>query len=158
MTTEAESKKVDEGGADAAEEEAPVPEELNFYMKPGPAYVIIEKEWVRFVLITGVIYLIHLVWMCYGVDVYSSYERHIPCTTGLTKDSASALYDTWILLCVVFHMLEWIRQTIFVTSALVGVNLIPVFYGMYIIVPYGLIVMFGGGIVAATSDADCKEK
>lgn len=157
MTTEAESKKVDEGGADG-EEEAPVPEELKFYMRPGPAYIIIEKEWVRFVLITAVIYLIHLVWMCYGVDVYSSYERHITCGDGLSKESASAVYDTWILLCVIFHMLEWIRQTIFVTSALVGVNLIPVFYGMYLIVPYGILVMLGGGIVAATSDADCKEK
>jgi hypothetical protein len=55
-------------------------------------------------------------------------------------------------------MLEWIRQTIFVTSALVGVNLIPVFYLMYAIVPYGLIVMLGGGIVAASSNSDCQEK
>lgn len=159
MTTEAEPKKVDEGAAEGAEEEEPlVPEELSYYMKPGAAYTIIEKEWVRFILMTAVIYIIHLVWMCYGVDVYSSYERHITCADGLTKESASAVYDTWILLCVIFHILEWIRQTIFVTSALVGVNLIPVFYGMYVIIPYGLLVMLGGGIVAAISDADCKEK
>lgn len=127
-------------------------------MKPNNAYVIIEKEWVRFVLLTAVIYSIHLIWMCYGVDVYSSYERHIVCENATTKETASALYDTWILLCVVFHMLEWIRQTIFVTSALVGVNLISVFYLMYAIIPYGLIVMLGGGIVGASSNSDCQDK
>lgn len=115
MTTEQDSKKVDDGaGEGAGEEEELVPEPLSYYMKPNNAYVIIEKEWVRFVLITGLIYLIHLVWMCYGVDVYSSYERHLTCgaatdETFTSKDAASSVYDTWILLCVIFHMLEWIR-------------------------------------------------
>lgn len=96
--------------------------------------------------------------MCYGVDVYASYERHISCATNDTNEKASAVYDTWILLCIIFHMVEWIRQTIFATSALVGVNLVGVFYGLYIMVPFGIIVMLGGGIVAASSDADCVEK
>ena len=93
--------------------------------------------------------------MCYGVDVYASYERHITCGTALTKNDASAVYDTWILLSIIFHMVEWIRQTIFATSALVGVNLVGVFYALYIMIPYGIIVMFGGGIAAVMSEADC---
>ena len=55
-------------------------------------------------------------------------------------------------------MLEWIRQTIFVTSALVGVNLIGVFYVLYIIIPFGIISMLGAGIAAAISNKDCQEK
>ena len=93
--------------------------------------------------------------MCYGVDVYASYERHITCTGATTLEDASAVYDTWILCCIIFHMIEWIRQTIFATSALVGVNLVGVFYGLYIIVPFGLIVMLGGMIAAFMSDSNC---
>ena len=52
---------------------------LSFYYKPANCYVIIEKEWVLFTLSTAVVYCIHLVWMCYGVDVYASYERHVVC-------------------------------------------------------------------------------
>jgi hypothetical protein len=120
--------------------------------------VIIEKEWVLFTLTTALVYCIHLFWMCYGVDVYASYERHNPCGGNVSNDDASSVYDMWILLCVIFHMVEWIRQTIFATSALVGVNLVGVYYCMAINIPFGIIVMLGGGIAAAASDADCKDK
>lgn len=155
MTTEAD-KKVDEAGEE--EEEQLEQQELGFYMKPGVAYTIVEKEWVRFCVMTAPIYCIHLFWMCYGVDAYSSYERHITCAGAETEEKASAVYDTWLLLCVVFHMLEWIRQTVFVTTALVGVNLIAVVYSGVVIIPFGIIAMLGGIIAGAASDADCKEK
>ena len=93
--------------------------------------------------------------MCYGVDVYSSYERHITCGDANTIDDASAVYDVFILLCIIFHMVEWIRQTIFATSALVGVNLVGVFYALFPNVIFGLIVMLVGAIAAFASDSDC---
>lgn len=155
MTTEAEpdSKKV---GEEAEEGEEQMP--LSWYYKPGNMYVIIEKEWVLFTLVTAFIYCIHLVWMCYGVDVYASYERHNICTGTTTKEEASGVYDTWILCCIIFHMVEWIRQTIYATSALVGVNLVGVYYALKIMAPFGIIVMLAGSISAFTSDSDCQEK
>ena len=54
-------------------------------------------------------------------------------------------------------MVEWIRQTIFATSALVGVNLVGVYYALFIIVPFGIVVMFAGAMVALTSDTTCQE-
>ena len=54
-------------------------------------------------------------------------------------------------------MVEWIRQTIFVTSALVGVNLVGVYYALYIMIPYGIIVMIGGAIAAFGSHEKCVE-
>lgn len=152
-TAEAEIKKSGEEEGDEHEVQ-----ELKYYLYPGNCYVIIEKEWVLFTGVTGLVYLIHLFWMCYGVDVYASYERHVKCGGNTTNEENSAVYDTWILLCVIFHMIEWIRQTIFATSALVGVNLVPVFYGLYVMIPFGIIVMLGGGIAAASSDSDCQEK
>ena len=73
MATEEASKKV---GEEEEEEQLPV-QEFMFYLKPENTYTIIEKEWVKFTLLTALIYCIHLFWMCYGVDAYSSYERHI---------------------------------------------------------------------------------
>lgn len=131
---------------------------MGFYLKPANTYVIIEKEWVLFTLLTGLVYCIHLVWMCYGVDVYASYERHQLCEGATSLEDASGVFDTWILLCIIFHMVEWIRQTIFATSALVGVNLVGVFYGLYVIVPFGVIVMLGGAISAFTAESDCQDK
>ena len=131
---------------------------MGYYLKPANTYVIIEKEWVLFTALTGLVYCIHLFWMCYGVDVYASYERHIPCEGATSNDDASAVYDVWILLCIIFHMVEWIRQTVFATSALVGVNLVTVFYGLYVMIPFGVIVMLGGSIAAFTSEGDCQDK
>ena len=129
---------------------------MKFYLMPSNTYVIIEKEWVLFTIVTAVVYLIHLFWMCYGVDVYASYERHIPCGSNNTLEDTSAVYDLWILLAVIFHLVEWIRQTIFATSALVGVNLVGVFYALYIMIPFGIIVMIAGAISAFTSDNTCQ--
>ena len=147
MTDEVE-KKPDEG-----EDEGP--QEFKYYLMPAQTYVIIEKEWVLFTLLTAVVYLLHLFWMCYGVDVYSSYERHITCGEANTYEDASAVYDVFILLCIIFHMVEWIRQTIFATSALVGVNLVGVFYGLFPNVIFGIIVMLVGAIAAFASDSKC---
>ena len=75
-------KKVD---AEDGGEEQEV-QEFKFYLMPANTYVIIEKEWVLFTLLTAVSYLIHLVWMCYGVDAYSSFERHLPCKDATTPE------------------------------------------------------------------------
>lgn len=138
-------KKGDENGGDQVASE---PEPLKVYLMPSKTYEIIEKEWVLFTILTALVYSIHLVWMCYGVDAYSSYERHILCGDSKNKEDASSVYDTWILLCIIFHMVEWIRQTIFATSALVGVNLVNVYYALFVMIPYGIIVMLGGAIAA----------
>lgn len=41
------------------------------------------------------------------------------------------------------------------TSALVGVNLVSVYYVMSLIVPYGFIILLGAGAVGFSAHADC---
>jgi hypothetical protein len=154
--SEVADKKV-AGEGDGEEEEAQV-QEFKYYLQPAITYIIIEKEWVLFTLVTALVYCIHLVWMCYGVDVYASYERHILCGDKGSPDDASSVYDLYIVLCVIFHMVEWIRQTIFATSALVGVDLVGVYYVMAINVPFGIVVTLAGAIAGVGSDSDCQEK
>lgn len=56
-------------------------------------------------------------------------------------DASSKVYDTAIALVAIFHMIEWLRQTVFLTSALVNVNLVPLFYALSVNIPFGFIVM-----------------
>lgn len=81
MVTETD-KKVDDAAEGSGDEEETPQQELKFYLMPSNAFTIIVKDWVRFVLLTGVIYIFHLIWMCWGVDAYSSFERHLFCTDG----------------------------------------------------------------------------
>lgn len=70
-------------------------------------------------------------------------------------DASSSVYDTAIALCAIFHMVEWLRQTVFLTSALVNVNLVPLFYAMSINIPFGFVAMLVG--IAARFGADGKD-
>ena len=132
--------------------------ELRFYLMPDNTYVIITKDWVRFTLFTFAAYLNHIFWILWGVDAYCSYERHMPCGDFQDKKGAAQMYDLWIALTVAFHMLEWFRHTVFATSALVGVNLVGIFYGMFLFVPFGIILMFGGAIAGFSADTECKNE
>lgn len=57
---------------------------------------------------------------------------------------ASGVYDTAIGLVTIFHMIEWLRQTVFLTTALVNVNLMPLYYLLSLNVPFGFIAMLIG--------------
>ena len=53
--------------------------------------------------------------------------------------------DFPILIVTIFHMLEWIRWLIFLTSALVNVDLIKPYYTLSVInLPLGIIALFIG--------------
>lgn len=70
-------------------------------------------------------------------------------------DASSKVYDTAIALVSIFHMIEWLRQTVFLTSALVNVNLVPLFYALSINIPFGFIAMLVA--IAARFSADGKD-
>ncbi len=130
---------------------------FSWYLRPEATFKIISTEWSKFTLLSGIIYSIHLVFLCAGVDKYSSFERHNACEGAKSDVDSSAVYDLWILLVVIFHLVEWLRQTIFMTSALVGVNLVPVYYVMSLIIPYGFIILFAAGAVGFSSESSCQE-
>lgn len=71
-------------------------------------------------------------------------------------DASSKVYDTALALVTIFHMIEWLRQTVFLTSALVNVNLVPLYYALSINVPFGFVAMFVGIAARYTADGnDC---
>jgi len=54
-------------------------------------------------------------------------------------------------------MIEWIRQWVFLTSVLVGINWINIYYMFSINNPFGLISCFAGAIMAFTAE-ECLTK
>lgn len=80
-----------------------------------------------------------------GVNAFSSQSRMVICGEAKTGEEASAIFDTAIALVTVFHMIDWIRWTLFITTALVGANLLSPFYFLTVInLPFGIIAMLIG--------------
>lgn len=155
-------------------------------MKPENTFTIIAHKWVVFTLIGTIVYLYHLYWCIYGVDQFCDITRTHVCgeegknlyqqflvKEGATEEEAAAVTayidapadaadasskvcDTAIALVTIFHMVEWLKQTVFLTSALVNVNLLPLYYALSINIPYGFIAMLVGIAVRFGSDGkDC---
>jgi len=55
----------------------------------------------------------------------------------------------------IFHIIEWIRQTIEITSVLVGVPWLPAYFALSINIPFGIIALIYGMAVGFGSDATC---
>ena len=132
---------------DEEEEQLPV-QEFKFYTKHEVTFKIISTRWGFFTMLAGAIYSYHLLFAISGVDKFTDYTRLNQCGDGGTMvkgEEASEILDTALFLVVLFHILEWIRWTILLTTALVNVNLIPVFYAMTVFnVPYGFIACLVG--------------
>jgi len=109
-------------------------------------------------LLSGLVYLTHLFWCVYGIDAFSSWTRHTKCAGAASIQDAEDIYKVPIALCIIFHMIEWLRQTIFATTAMVNVNLIKVYYALSFNFCLGIIAMAWGLIAGWTADPTCLAK
>lgn len=158
MSSKAEQK---EGGADSKNgEDEPMPiQPFKFYLGTAQTYKIISTRWGLFTLLASVIYCIHLVCTIAGVNHYADGSRFRLCpdaegAANTDPESASAVFDSALLLTSLFHMIEWVRWTVFLTSALVGANLIALFYVLSINVVFGPIALIYAIAVRFSADGD----
>lgn len=155
-------------------------------MKAENTFTIISYRWGTFTILSALVYTYHLYWCIYGVDQFCDITRTHVCgaegkklyqeylvSTGASaetaasvteyfgapsnaQDASSSVYDTAIALVTIFHMIEWLRQTVFLTSSLVNVNLVPLFYVLSINIPFGFIAMLVGLVSRYSEDGeDC---
>lgn len=155
-------------------------------MKAENTFTIISYRWGTFTILSALVYTYHLYWCIYGVDEFCDITRTHVCgaegkklyqeylvSTGASaetaasvteyfgapsnaQDASSSVYDTAIALVTIFHMIEWLRQTVFLTSSLVNVNLVPLFYVLSINIPFGFIAMLVGLVSRYSEDGeDC---
>lgn len=128
---------------------------MKFYLAPSVMHEIVAKDtvWPLFTVISLIPYIFHLIMTIWGVDQYADYKRLWMCGDATTPELADALFSTPIALVCIYHMIEWIKWTIFLTSTLVGVNLMIVFVFLDIVgILYGIaatIIGFAAGFGAA---------
>ena len=132
-------------------------EPFKYYLKPEQTYKIVSTRWGLFTALGGFTYFYHFAWTVAGVDNYCDYTRTKQCN-GMNGDESSGVYDLAIGMVTIFHMIEWLRQTVFLTTALVNVNLMPLYYLLSVNVPYGFIAMIVAiGTRYGSDGAACAE-
>lgn len=90
-----------------------------------------------------------------GVDKFCDFTRVILCGDAKTADEASAIFDIAILLTTLFHITEWVRQTVILTTCLVGVNMVTLYNILSVNALFGYIVMIIALITGFTADETC---
>ena len=90
-----------------------------------------------------------------GMDKYVNYSRFTGCEGATDFKEASAVYDNAIFLVLVFHIIEWVRQTVMITTILVGVPWLLLYNILAINLPFGLIACLIGMISGFGSEQTC---
>ena len=128
------------------------PKDFKWYCKPEQAYTIMEKRWGIFSLAGFIVYSYHFTMCIWGVDSFCHYTRFLSSCTGQEKTYVdnSAILDGAILAITVFHMIEWIRQWVLLTSILVGIDWINVYYMMSVNNPFGILTSLICAIISFT--------
>ena len=106
-------------------------------------------------MISAIIYGFHFVLAIAGVDKFCDYTRVNLCGDAKTADEASGIFDAALLCVTIFHITEWVRQTVIITTCLVGVNMVKIYNALSINVPFGFIVLAYAMITGLTADETC---
>lgn len=134
-----------------------------YYLKPEVTFKVVTTRWGIITIIAGMCYLYEIIWTISGVNNYTDITRQNLCgslkvkfaaepTSAAALAAASAVYDLPILLATYWHMIEWIRWTTLLTVALVDANLIPFFYFLALVIPYGFIISIVVVIMRSSGD------
>lgn len=129
-------------------------------MSPTTVYKICSQDgvWPQFMFISAIPYMFHFFFTVYGVDQYSDWKRNIECGESTNAIEAEAIFESSVGLTTVFHMVEWIRWTFFLTSVLVGSNMMPVFYFLGALNGlYGVVALIYSYCIVMASPSDCSE-
>jgi hypothetical protein len=118
-----------------------------------------EKRWGIFSIAGFFVYSYHFTMCIWGVDAFCHYTRFLSTCTGAEEKYVdnSAILDGCILAITVFHMIEWIRQWVYLTSVLVGINWINVYYMLSLNNPFGILCSLACAIIAFSQE-ECLAK
>jgi len=107
----------------------------------------------------SVTYSYHFVSIITGMNQFVHWSRFKACD-GLNAQTefkeASAIFDGPLMIVLVFHIIEWVRQTILITVILVGVKWMPAYFLLTINLPFGIFACLYGAIAGFTAASDCK--
>lgn len=108
------------------------PQELSFlyFWKPAHFTKVVTNTKKVFAVWALIGYLGQFLLVVSAINLYSDSARNLKCGSSLvdpTEDPA-LVYDTALKLLAVYHIIEWVKFTLFLTIAFIGVNLMHVWY------------------------------
>jgi hypothetical protein len=111
---------------------------------PEPTHEILQKRWGLFSILTSVVYFYHFISAVLGLDMFCHWTRFTGCAGASDFKEASAVYDGAIMVVCIFHIVEWVRQSILITTVLVGYPWLPAYFFLSINIPFGIIALIIG--------------
>ena len=113
-----------------AEPEIPTEGRMKFFCKPGNFTKVVSGKKSVFGLWTLVGYIGHFFLIIIGINLYSDADRYLQCGEGKYKgdEKNSEVYDTALLLLIIYHLIEWARIIIFGVCVVIGANLMHLYY------------------------------
>jgi hypothetical protein len=138
------------------EEPAMEIQEMNFYLLPENSYIIIEKRYWLFFALGGIIYFYHFCFTIAGINNYCDVSRFDICE-GNSKDASSAVFDKALLFATIYHLIEWVRWTMFLTIPTGLLNVLGLYYLIGILnVPFGIFALVNA-FITSTSNEKCHK-
>lgn len=152
------AKPANGDAGDEEEDEAPeAAKEFKFYCERENMHEILQKRWGLFFLLHSVVYSYHFLSIIIGMDKYVHYSRFTGCAGTVDFKGASEVFDGALLIVLIFHIIEWIRQTVMLTTILVGVKWLLVYNLLSLNLLFGLVACIIGFATGFGADASCTE-
>ena len=95
------------------------------------------------------------------INVYSDKDRFLSCGIDSLKTPAdnAAVYDMALRLLGAYHIIEWVRMTIFLVTLLLGQNFMPIWYLTSLNTLYGIAVYIYVHVIRFSGDGkECAEE
>jgi len=70
---------------------------------------LLQKRWGTFFLLSCLPYAYHFVSIIIGMDKFVHWSRFTGCEGAADFEAATAVFDTALVVVLVFHIIEWVR-------------------------------------------------
>jgi hypothetical protein len=116
--------------------------DFKFFCKPATFTKLISNKKKIFCVWAFIGYLGQFLLCVSCLNLYSDNDRHLKCGEALTNSSIdpTTFYDTALFLLSIYHIIEFVRFTLFMTCAFLEVNLIQCWYILGLNTIYGFAI------------------
>ena len=134
---------------------------FKFYSKPENMAKIIGNRKLIFGTWGLIGYIGQFILIVSVINVYSDKDRFLSCGIADLKTPAdnAAVYDMALRLLGAYHIIEWVRMTIFLVTLLLGQNFMPIWYFTSLNTLYGIAVYIYVHVIRFSGDGkECAEE
>ena len=129
-----------EDKSEKKELQIPTEGRMKFFMKPGNFTRVVSGKKAVWGFWTLFGYIGHFFLIVIGINLYSDVDRLLKCGEGQYKGDpkSSEVYDTALLLLIIYHLIEWVRIIVFGVCVVIGANLMSIYYATSLNTLFGI--------------------